>query len=127
MILQELLGHLTLIGTRLEQSLMFSALRERLYKGLLVAATLEQAIVMEKEESYSLLYMRDDNVVKTFKSCCSSIGCFANLADTVDYYISVAKQNGLYKKEAVYVLIDIVKGLNNISMFHHLPLHFQWP
>ena len=98
---------------------MFSALRERLYRGLLVAATLEQAIVMERDESFSLLYMRDSNVVEIFRSCCSSIGQFANLADAVDYFIGVAKQNGLYKSEAAYVLIDIVKGSNAhyISLF----------
>jgi len=109
---------LTLIGSRLEQSLMFSALRERLYKGLLVAATLEQVVVMEKDESFSLLYMRDDYVVKTFQLCCSSIGQFANLADTVDYFTGVVKQNGLYKKEAVYVLIEMVKGTNTLSRLY---------
>ena len=89
---------------------MFSALRERLYKGLLVSATVEQAKVMEKDESYSLFYMRDASVVATFQACCESIGRHANLADTVDYFIDVSKRNGLYKKEAIYVLIDILKG-----------------
>ena len=113
MILQELQGHLTLLGPRLEQSLIFSGLRQRLFKGLLISATLEQTKVTERDDPFSLLYLREDRVVSRFAASCSLLGLNGNLADTVDYLLDVVRQKDSFEKESVYVMIFIIQGIPN--------------
>jgi hypothetical protein len=109
-VLQELQGHLTLLGPRLEQSLIFSGLRQRLFKGLLISATLEPTKVTERDDPFSLQYLREDRVVSQFAACCSTIGRHGNLADTSDYLLDVVRQKDSFDKESVYVMALVLKG-----------------
>lgn len=110
MVLQELQGHLTLLGPRLEQSLIFSGLRQRLFRGLLISATLEPTKVTEKDEPFSLQYLRENRVVSLFAACCSTIGRHGNLADTSDYLLDVVRQKDSFAKESAYVINFVLKG-----------------
>ena len=67
-------------------------------------------MVLEQDDSFTLLYIRDDGVIECFRACCQSIGRYGSLPDTVDYFVDTLKQNGMYRKEAVYVLSYILKG-----------------
>lgn len=110
MVLQELQGHLTLLGPRLEQSLIFSGLRQRLFKGLLISASLEPTKVSERDDPFSLQYLREDKVVSQFAACCSTIGRHGNLSDTSDYLLDVVRQKDSFDKESVYVMKFVLKG-----------------
>lgn len=110
LVLQELQGHLTLLGPRLEHTLIFSGLRQRLFKGLLMSAALEPARVTERDEPFSLLYLREDSVVEAFESCCSSVGRYGSLDDASDYLIQVLRRKDNYSCESVYVMIHVIKG-----------------
>ena len=101
---------MTLLGPRLEQTLIFSGLRQRLFKGLLLSATLEPAKVSERDEPFSLLYLRDDSVVEAFEACCSSVGRYGSLSDASDYLLQVLRRKENYSAESVYVLTHVIKG-----------------
>ncbi|XP_057368022.1 TELO2-interacting protein 1 homolog [Daphnia carinata] len=109
-VLQELQGHLTLLGPRLEQSLIFSGLRQRLFKGLLISATLEPTKVIESDEPFNLQYLRENRVVSLFAACSLTIGRYGNLADTSDYLLDVVRQKDSFDKESVYVMNLVLKG-----------------
>lgn len=111
LILQELQGHLTLLGSRLDQTLIFSGLRHRLFKGLLISVALEPVKVSLRDEFYSLQYLREDPVVEAFGACCSAIGHYGNLGDTADYLLDVLRQKATHRSESVYVMISVIKGL----------------
>ncbi|KZS12403.1 TELO2-interacting protein 1 [Daphnia magna] len=111
-VLQELQGHLTLLGPRLEQSLIFSGLRQRLFKGLLISATLEPTKVTESDEPFSFQYLRENRVVSLFAACCFTIGRHGNLSDTSDYLLDVVRQKDSFDKESVYVMNLVLKGAN---------------
>ncbi|KAI9562923.1 hypothetical protein GHT06_010379 [Daphnia sinensis] len=111
-VLQELRGHLALLGPRLEQSLIFSGLRQRLFKGLLISATLEPTKVTENDEPFNLQYMRENRVVSLFAACCFSVGRYGNLADTSDYLLDVVRQKDSFDKESIYVMNLVLKGAN---------------
>lgn len=119
-VLQELQGHLTLLGPRLELSLIFSGLRQRLFKGLLISVTLETAKVSEGDDLVNLQYLREDRVISRFESCCSMIGRHGNLADTVDYLLDVLRHKESLDKESVYVMKYVLKGINvKLVLFFH--------
>lgn len=109
-VLQELQGHLTLLGPRLEQSLIFSGLRQRLFKGLLISATLEPTKVTESDDPFSFQYLRENRVVSLFAACCFTIGRHGNLSDTSDYLLDVVRQKDSFDKESVYVMNLVLKG-----------------
>ena len=108
--LQQLQGHLTLIGAGLEQSLKFSGLRERFFKGLLIAATMEPGKVIEQDHPYSFRYLREDRVIHAFNDCCLTLGRHSNFSDTIDYFMDVVRQREMYDNEAVYIMAHLIKG-----------------
>lgn len=110
-VLQELQGHLTLLGSRLEHSLIFSGLRHRLFKGLLICATIEPNKVNEKDQPFSLQYLREERVISRFTACCNMIGRHASLADTVDYLLDIVRQRDSFEKESVYVMNFVLQGI----------------
>lgn len=107
--MEELHGHLDLLGTRLDQSLIFSGLRERLFKSLLIAASLEPAKVTESDEPYNLIYLRDLLVTKSFAACCFAVGK-NNLSDTTDFLLDVLRQKDSYTCESAYVMLHVIRG-----------------
>lgn len=107
--LQELQGHLTLTGSRLEKSFLFSGLRERLLKGLLICATLETSQIVDSEERVIFRYLHDDSVIEALNSCCSSVGHFGNLDDIVEYFVEICIQQEMYIKESVYVTTHAIQ------------------
>ena len=66
---------------------------------------------MEKDESFSLQYLRDDSVVEAFAACCRSIGHHGNLSDTADFFLDVLRQRDTKCSESVYVLTRVMKGI----------------
>ena len=113
MILQELQGHLTLTGKGLERSLKFSGLRERLFKGLLAAAALEPAKVVERERGtdlFQLRHLRNERIVDTLVACCASIGRHGRLSETLEYFMDVLRRRDAYYDEAIYVMMHLFAG-----------------
>lgn len=109
-VLQELQGHLILLGPRLELSLIFSGLRQRLFKGLLISATLESAKVTEGDNLFSLQYLREPRVISRFEACCLTIGNYGNLADTIDYLLDIVRNKESFDKESAYVMKCVLQG-----------------
>lgn len=100
---------------------MFSGLRHRLFKGLLLSAALEPAKVMERDEPYTLQYLREDSVVEAFGSCCSAIGRFGNLGDTADYLLDVLRQRNSRCSESVFIMSHIIKSIIEIRTLQSPP------
>ena len=110
-VLQELHGHLMLMGPGLGQSLKFSVLRQRLFKGLLISSTLNGFTIIEDGDQFTFRYLHDDRSIALLNSCCISLSDDNSFSDSIDFLMDVFRQKAQYHKEAVYLAIQMIKSL----------------